>query len=258
MKTIVSLLLAFQLYTTQAQKVQDIDETKFPKIETIDSLIRTNYSLDTLNIGFEIIPQNSTYTPLGVYIPWSDSLKLNYYNILRVATKNNLNIDSLTTTTINHELGHYKVDKIQERLGLKSLLDNQYSRDLMEIYLTFLKVSERDQGITKALFQNFVEIKHEELTTLIIDRMINEGIATYYEKPNNKPIESSWPISITNIQTYNDYDRYVFCTGWNLMYPIISKHKDKGIEYVLQNMPKNEEISNLQGYQKRILDELKK
>lgn len=44
----------------------------------------------------------------------------------------------------------------------------------------------------------------------------------------------------------------------NLMYPILSQHGEKGLKYVLKNMPKPSDFPDLQGYQKRVLEELAK
>lgn len=47
-------------------------------------------------------------------------------------------------------------------------------------------------------------------------------------------------------------------TSKNLMYPIISKYGEKGIEYVVKNVPSEKDFSNLQEYQKKVLKKLEK
>lgn len=255
MKLLFSLLAAFQLYTVQAQ---NINEREVHEKQRIESQIRKDFSLDASNINFEILPKDTSSGLFGIYSPWCDSLKLDYYKILRKAENNSLDLDSLLTLYMNHELGHYHVDKIQEKLGLKSPMENKYSRDSIEMYLKFLNTNEQKQDSASTLFQNFVDIKREDLTAILLDRIINEGIALYYENPGAKLPPASWSTSVNDIKTYGQYYMYVYSTGWNLMHPIISKYGHKGIEHVLKNMPRNEDFSDLQGYQKRVLEELAK
>jgi len=157
---------------------------------------------------------------------------------------------------MRHEFAHYRVDKMQEKLGLKSEMENKYSRNLIEVYLGLLKLSEQEQGLSKDLFQILVDNKREDLTNILIDRIINEGIAKYYEDPSSKPVFTIWPMSIKDIKNSEEYNMHVYDVGRNLMRPIISAYGDKGIEYVLKNMPKYDDFSDLEGYQKKILKKL--
>jgi hypothetical protein len=253
MKLLLPLLAAFQLYTVQAQQV---DEEKLSEKHQIESQIRKRYYLDASNINFAILPKDTLSGFFGIYSPWCDSLKLDYYNILRKTEKNSLSPDSLIARIMNHELGHCHVDEIQERLGLKSVMENKYSRDLLEEYLKLLNTN--NQSMIDTTFQKFLNTKNKDLTTILLDRMVNEGTALYYENPSIKPLHTSWPTSVNDIKAYNQYYMYIYSTGWNLMHPIISMYGDKGIEHVLKNMPRKEDFSDLQRYQKKILKELAK
>jgi len=63
-------------------------------------------------------------------------------------------------------------------------------------------------------------------------------------------------MSIKDIKNSEEYNMHVYDVGRNLMRPIISAYGDKGIEYVLKNMPKYDDFSDLEGYQKKILKKL--
>jgi hypothetical protein len=190
------------------------------------------------------------------YDPRSDSLRINYYEIQGVAKTSKMDADSLLETSMDHELAHYRVDKLREELGLTSIMDTQYSRDLLKVYVAFIDSSEREQGETRFAFQNFVNMKRDDITTIVIDLMINEGISMYYERKGTEPIVTSYPTSIHNINSNNAFHRHVYFTGWDLMHSIIQEHGEKGIRYVLLHMPTIQEFENLQGYKKRILKEL--
>jgi hypothetical protein len=260
MKRLSSLLLSlaggFQLLNPQIQEspkpqiIQNRDKTQ------IESKIKKDYGLDTLKINFEIFPKDTSFTVLGIYSSWCDSLKLNYYRIMQICQRTYSNSDSLLTRTMRHELAHYHTDKMQEKLGLKQINEEKHSMDLIQVYTGLLKISEKQKGFSEVLLQNFVNTKREDLTNLLIDRIINEGIATCYENLGAKPILTRWPTSINDIKNSDEYNMYIYGAGWNLMYPIISAHGNKGIEYVLKNMPKSSDFSNLEAYQKTILEKL--
>ncbi|MGY4884178.1 MAG: hypothetical protein ACP5NZ_01210 [Nanobdellota archaeon] len=237
-------------------QVQELPRQQELTKSQIEQKIRKEYSLDRLNVNFGIFPENDWVPVWGTYSPWSDSLKINYYGMQRACKENFRDLDSLLNKTMVHELAHHHVDKIQERLGLKSEMQNSYSRSLIEVYVGLLRLSEEDNGLHKIVFQNFVDKKCEDLTNILFDKIVNEGIARYYENPDTKPLLKIWPSSIKDIKNRKEYEKYIYDVGFNLMSPIISIHGDKGIEYVLKNMPKYEDFSNLEEYQKNVLEKL--
>jgi len=257
MKLLPTLIFGFQLLNPQIQEAPKFQVSQELSKSQIESKIQKDYGLDTLkNLNFEVLPDDKSLGVLGIYSPWSDSLKINYYGIIRSSQRNNFSADSILARTMRHELAHYRVDKMQEKLGLESKMENKDSRNLIEAYLGLLQFSEQEQGLSKELFQSLIDNKCEDLTNILIDRIINEGIAKYYENPNFKPAFTVWPISIKNIKNSDEYNMHVYDVGWNLMRPIISAYGDKGIEHVLNNMPKYKDFSDLEGYQKMVLEEL--
>jgi hypothetical protein len=257
MKLLLSLIAGFQLLNPQIQEIPQSQIDKDSERKKIEYTISKKYGLDTLkNLNFEVLSEDTQLGFSAIYSPWSDSLKLNYYGIMRGCVKNYLNLDSLLSRIINHEKTHYRVDKMQEKLGLKSEVENRYSREILEEYLDKLNISEREQGSSRFSFQNFVSTNHEDLTNTILDKIVNEGIAKYYENPGSKPVFTVWPMSIKDIKNSDEYNMQVYDAGWNLMRPIISTYGEKGIEYVLKNMPKYDDFSDLEAYQKKILKEL--
>ena len=261
MKLLFSLIAGFQLLNSQIQEIPKSQENKInktPERKKIEYSISKKYGLDTLkNINFEVLPEDTQLGFSAIYSPWSDSLKLNYYGIKLGCERKNLNLDSVLSRIMKHELTHYRVDKMQEKLGLKSEVENRYSRLINEIYLGMLKVNEEErQDIPKAIFQTFMNMRCEQLTNITLDRMINEGISMYYDNPNANSFLMNWFKSIEDIKTYEDYEMFIYDGGLKLMRPIISAYGEKGIEYVLKNMPKYNDFSDLEAYQKKILKEL--
>jgi hypothetical protein len=222
----------------------------------IEHKIRRDYGLDSLKINFEVLPGDSPIPFLGAYSPWCDSLIINYDKIMKFSERGSLNPDSILKKIMKHELRHYKTDKMQEEFGQKSIVENAYSRELIALYVDLLQISEKEKGLSTVLFQSFVRKGGKDLTDIILDRMINEGISMYYDNPNFEPTVTAWPSSIRGIKSYEEYDRAIYYVGWDLMYPIISNHGEEGIEYVIKNMPKYEDFYDLKAYQKRIMKEL--
>ncbi len=77
-------------------------------------------------------------------------------------------------------------------------------------------------------------------------RIISEGVGEYFTLDNG--IHTNCWICGKN----------AYHQGYHLVKPIIDKHEQKGIEYLIRNPLKPEDMKNLEGYQKRALDELEK
>ena len=122
---------------------------------------------------------------------------------------------------INHELGHFYADKLCE-----NLIGMDYPQ----------KNSDNEMDI---------EVK-----------LISEGIAEYFERAiNNKEddfLDIEWP---KDPEDFWDI-RIIYSGGYHLVKPILDKHKEKGIEYLIFNPPAKEELEDPIKYQERILNEL--
>jgi hypothetical protein len=258
MKALLSLLAGVGLYvwtgTTQFVNAQKITEK-----QQIEARIIKNYGLDTLDLKIKIVPKKEAVgLPFGSYYSWNNYFNLNHYKIVEFAKINSLNADSLEKRVVGHELGHYKVDKLREKLGLRSEIDDEYSRKLIDKYVEFLKLNEWNKPVASFTYGNFVNDNSEKLTKIMCDVMIREGMAMYLEDPYVEIIQSSWPTSIVAINGVEQYNRFVYCTSLNLVQPIISVYGEKGIEFILKNMPTVDEFGDLQEYQKKVLEELAK
>jgi hypothetical protein len=205
-------------------------------------------------LHFKILPEDYYYAIKASYGFWNDSLYLNYYEISR-QTKGNLEKrDSIIAGTMRHELTHYRTDKLMERLGLKSKLDDEKSRAMLEIYGGMLSYGGEELSMKQAMLPGYLDMNRKEITEIILDKMVHEGIATYYENLGTEPRITYNIHSIDVIKSINSYYKVIYDMGWNLMYPIISRYGDKGIEHVLLNMPTD--FSDLKLYQQRILKDL--
>jgi hypothetical protein len=257
-KKLLFTLLGLSLLSANAKIPEKESKTEKTKQE-IETQIRKDYGLDSLKINFEILPENYPYHFLGLYNPEHDSLKLNYYNILKTAETIDENLDTLIARTMRHELAHYKVDKIREKFGIKAPIEDKYFKDLLEVYFAMLRLNEQEPGHYTSMINKFIKIKESDLKKALIDNLINEGVGTYYERFGQElVIKNIWLSSLGEIINISQYEITMSNTSKNLMYPIISKYGEKGIEYVVKNVPSEKDFSNLQEYQKKVLKKLEK
>lgn len=224
------------------------------------------YSFPGLNFGIfpendrslERISEDDGRLTWGIYKLWCDSLKINYYEMIRYYKNHPINFDSLLTRTIKHELTHYHIDKFEEKLGIESKMQNEESRFIFDTYLGLLKDSEKNNWEYDPASSSFLNENRKSLEEMLFYIMINEGIAKYYEDPNTKPPLKNCPGSIDDIKNKKDYYSYIYDAGWNLMYPIISAYGEKGIGCVLEDVYIYGSFPDLEKYQKIVLEELAK
>ena len=243
---------------TQAQELPKLGIQQDATKAQIEYKINKAYGLDEKGVKFGIFPKDTSSTDWGSYSSLRDYLRVNYYRIRDFCIKNSQDFDSTLDAVMKHELGHYHTDKIRERLGLNQELDDPFFGNVFGEYLKLLvKTGTKNKKDIKE-FNDFVDEKYITLTDLLLERIVNEGIASYYQYPSLEPFIGKWPSSIREVKDTEEYERQLFIVGWNLVYPIISEYGDKGIECVLKNMPKYENFSDLKGYQRRVLEELAK
>ncbi len=127
--------------------------------------------------------------------------------------------------TLDHELAHFYCDKIRE-MGLRE----------------------------HRFFQMNLFLPEEH----IADRLINEGIAKYFENAMNgedkEPFDlQEWPLEAK--QFSNDV---IYRGGYALVKPIIDKYGEQGIIYLLFNLPTPKELFLPKEYQERVFANLAK
>ena len=122
--------------------------------------------------------------------------------------------------TLDHELGHYYMDKLNESRGM-----GDWPRD-----------------------EDFMDIER------IGVQFVSEGMAEYFKKALNNEKDTcpdAWPNDLFKWTWADMYDG-----GAHLVKPIISKHGERGIVYLMDNPPALGDFNNLKAYQDRILEEL--
>ena len=94
---------------------------------------------------------------------------------------------------------------------------------------------------------------------MIRNEIIREGFAFYVEnKMSNTPDkfkDSEWPNSINNFFV-NDkkYRYYQYDGGAHLLKPILDRFGNRGLEYVINNLPEKSDLISLPRYQRRIIE----
>lgn len=138
--------------------------------------------------------------------------------------------------TLDHELGHFYQDSLNESLGLGN-------------------------------WSNF--IVRPTKTKVISIKLISEGTAEYFEMKmsgeEDNFTDEDWPENLEDFIIMDgslvglpiEWNNHViYKGGYHLVKPIIDKHGEKGIKYIIFNTPREEEILELPSYQQRILQEL--
>lgn len=172
---------------------------------------------------------------LGCYRPKEDTIHLAYGGL--ITPENNLTNNLANTLAdvlgrgrnynveraLNHELGHFYTDKLNESLGKGDWLDFPDRK-----------------------------LKDDRIGTMLIA----EGVATYFskvmdgEEDNFK--DSDWPNKLNDFWLF----KVMYGGGHHLVKPIIDKHKKEGIVYLIENPPTVDELKDLPDYQKRALEYL--
>ncbi|MFA5992543.1 MAG: hypothetical protein WC796_02445 [Candidatus Pacearchaeota archaeon] len=173
-------------------------------------------------------PKDKT-TPPGKYDPENDTI---YLAVRWVTTPENNLANTLLKClylgctknikeTLDHELGHFYNDKLNESLG-----NGNYPKD------------------------------YNSAT----NRLISEGIATYFNRTINDGKDdfkdSDWPEKFEYLWGYLAYDG-----GFHLVKPIIDRYGKEGIKYLITNPPNIQDLNNintLKAYQNRVIKSLSK
>lgn len=165
----------------------------------------------------------------GIYNPPTDTLFLLTY-LKRTPEFNATNLIAELFTfgfvedinrTLDHELGHFYIDKLFESKGI------------------------------------FVEGYYPNEESLAAAKLINEGICEYFKKKMGNNMEDNfkeedWP---TNIFGFREKE-VIYAGGFHLVKPILERYGKAGIEYLVFNLPSREELYDLLSYQKKIMQEL--
>jgi hypothetical protein len=87
--------------------------------------------------------------------------------------------------------------------------------------------------------------------------MVSEGIASYYQFDGAEPEDPGGFRRLDAITTPYLLQKLCYEVGHKMVYPIICKYGDKGIEWMIKNPMLPEEILKHKEYTQRALDGLK-
>ena len=171
---------------------------------------RIEYKKDIVTASYDRLT-DIICLPTKFTVTQENSLTNKLSNALTFNSSNEIKKD------LDHELGHYYVDKLNQSLGLGD-------------------------------WPNYYSITDEQMLS---NRTIGEGIAQYFMiKMNNLPDTFTviWP---KTIDSYTE--SFCYGGGYKLVKPILDKYGKKGIECLIKNPINKEELTNLNKYQNRIL-----
>lgn len=171
----------------------------------------------------------------GMYFSETDTIYLITGNL----TTNEINFENTLANIVNlgftmdaertfyHEMGHYYTDKLSEYY-------NGRNWPIYTKYMTDLEV--------------------------IRTKLVSEGIATYFDNKTtgDEELYNKGSLKMKDfggeIDNYKSLSHYIYFCGYNLVKPIIDKHGDLGILYLINNPPKAEDLEDLTNYQKKALE----
>ena len=138
---------------------------------------------------------------------------------------------STAKDTIHHELAHYYMDKLSERL-----VDEDWPK--------------YEDDMT--------------LAQMLGIKLISEGTATYIERKMNGQedtfTDKDWPKGIRGFVFHPllpyPKNEIIYYGGFHLVKPVIDQYEEEGIIYLMFNPPQEHEMLNLPLYQQRMLEEL--
>ena len=246
-------VLTFYFLTTIFSILAPIYTIKFVK-ENVTNYAQSNLENmmkdqeNKLNIHHFGIPKISkNKSAIGAYLPDTDEIILPLeYGTIPGKNLSNLIVNILLKKGIkfkvkeilDHELGHFYVDKLHESLGLGN-------------FPTYNKNS--------------------SIEKIIAETIIGEGIAMYFEDKMNSLIWNDlgniggmkWPKKLGDfyfdgIKNYNLglSENIIYYGGLQIVKPIINKHGQRGIEYLITKLPNKEELFDLKTYRRKIMNEL--
>lgn len=122
--------------------------------------------------------------------------------------------------TLDHELGHFYVDKLSESIG---------------------KGDWPSQGEYRTVGESLVS----EGIAEYFGRELNGGKDEFFDLcwPDN-PEKAVWSLNL------------IYDGGYHLVKPIIDRYRKRGIEYLITHPPTHKDLGDLPGYQKRAMQEL--
>src|SRR3989344_3114217 len=230
-----SEVVTIQLYYHKDPAIQAYVEQNLEQIiEKQEKKIGITYPTERPKIEY-LLPEEKIYPGiLGLYNDREDTLYLpsgiltkprwNFGDLMTVMFTANRTVEA--RRVLDHELAHFYCDKLKEHtLGKDYFLRGQ------------MLFSEEE---------------------LMADKLINEGIAEYVENTMNgeerKPFDfQKWPL-VTE-QFANDT---IYRGGYALVKTIIDQYGEKGIQFLLFNLPTEKELFTPKKYQERVLNDIAK
>ncbi|HLD39767.1 MAG TPA: hypothetical protein VJB13_01365 [Candidatus Nanoarchaeia archaeon] len=230
-----SEVVTIQLYYHKDPAIQAYVEQNLEQIiEKQEKKIGITYPTERPKIEYTFLEKDISIGTLGlydnagniIYLPSGilTTPKWDFGDFL--VTVGTFNRTADVKIILNHELTHFYCDKIKEKA-----LGKTYHLHQMRLFIP---------------------------TEFIANQLINEGIATYIETKTNdmeKKVISfnQWPLTV---EQFSDYE--IYHGGYALVKPIIDQYGEKGIQFLLFNIPTSKEVFTPKEYQKRVLNDLAK
>ena len=189
-----------------------------------------HFGVPEIQFGLYVYPSGKVLNDPGAYHSGNDKIYMDPK--IPWTTPNNGFMNFLTgffnfgyvapiKPVLDHELGHFYQDKLNESLGMGDF-----------------------------------RVDYSSYKTFLGGKIIAEGIAEYFSKTMNNIEDnfndSDWPKD-HELFTFDD----IYDGGAHLVKPIIEKYGKDGMEYLIMNPPITEkELENLPEYRKRCLEDI--
>ena len=187
---------------------------------------------EIISIDSDRIENTAYYSPVTGSIVIDSTIELSISGMSDFKSDKNPNLaHERFDGILNHELGHHYANERRRSLGYGNWpIEN--IRDIPPEYRLPMK-------------------------------MISEGIGVYFDVKSSAGIDKhrlqayleslGWPRDIS------DYTKVkIFMTGYKVVAPVIDQFRDAGIDFLINNLPTQEDLTDMKGYQSWVMRCLKK
>ena len=206
---------------------------------------------------------------LGRYNQVNNHITIYPNSIKFMAKAQGVDSIDLAIATTKHEAKHGKMDVRSEELGLGNFPNAFPNLDLGykilprgigivdEIVKYNLKSKIKPRKMKRKVRKQFPEVlaKHEDtLFTMVLQRMVGEGYATYFDDTTKNP--GALPeilVHPTKFMHEIQISKLFYHHGHQLVYPILKGRGDEALDYLLLHPPQKEDYFDLKAYQERAI-----
>ena len=221
------------------------------------SLMQSEFGIDLSSLSVDVRLNEGSYDFITAYAPRTRKLIV-YYPLLFREWRRDVafaeegmepSLEDTLKKCVMHEYGHYHSQQLAEALGAGDIFGSAMGDENDMKYLSCLagKCTGDELG-------EFVKSHSEGVADFLARSAALEAIAQYYE--GQREFIGGNIQGLMSIRTSGDYADYAYRIGGHYLVPVLEKYGERGVEYLIMNMPGPSDALNLQGVQERAFQAL--